>query len=93
MTQPVPNGEAAEAGAPQIAHGLPAVDLGNHLLSIVPQALTVSVQQTPVGQRLCATIRTADTTLTVFLAADEADQWIEVLRQGKAGMNGLILPG
>ena len=78
---------------PQQTTGLPPVDLGNSLLAIVPQNLTSSVQETPAGQRLCVTIRTVDTTLTVFLAADEAQQWIDNLRGGKSRMNGLILPG
>jgi hypothetical protein len=98
MTIPSSNGSPAgplPAGAegPQIQHGMAPVDTGNPLLSIVPQNLTVSPQQTPAGQRLCVTVRTVDTTLTVFLAADEVEQWIDVLRQGKGQLNGLILPG
>lgn len=82
------------AEGPQVTQGgtLP-VDPGNTLLSIVPCQLTTSVQQTPVGQRTAATVRTVDTTLTVFLAADEVDAWITALRTVKGQMNGLILPG
>lgn len=79
------------AAGPQVVPGKPPVDLGNDLLSIVPQNLTVSVQETPAGQRLAVTIRTVDTTLTLFLAKDEVDGWIRALGAGKAGMTGLIL--
>lgn len=90
MTTPLPS----EAQAPQLQHGgIPQFDAGNQLLSIVPCQLTVSPQQTPAGQRLAATIRTVDTTLTLFLAADEVDNWMAALKSGRAQMNGLILPG
>lgn len=89
MPSPLPPG----ASGPQMTQGKPPVDLGNDLLSIVPNNLTVSVQETPAGQRLAATIRTVDTTLTLFLAKDEVDSWIKVLASGKAGMTGLILGG
>ncbi len=76
-----------------MTQGKPAVDVGNTLLSIVPNDMTVSVQETPLGQRLATTIRTVDTTLTLFLTKDEIDAWIKVLNSGKAGMTGLILGG
>jgi len=88
MTQPPPPPGSA---GPQAIHGRAPVDLGNQLLSIVPQELTVSVQETPAGQRLATTIRTVDTTLTLFLAKDEVDAWMKTLATGKAGMTGLIL--
>lgn len=79
---------------PQLTNDLKPFDPGNPFLSIVPSGLTVSPQQTPMGQRLCTTVRTVDATLTLFLAKDEVDQWIEVLRYGKGQMSGLILgPG
>lgn len=87
-----PNGQAP-ARSPEITHGQLPVDPGNTLLSIVPASLTASLQPTPVGQRLAATVRTVDTTLTVFLAPDEVDAWIEVLRKERGKMSGLILPG
>ena len=77
-------------GPQQVSGGLP-FDTGNNLLSIVDSNLTVSPQQTPVGQRLAATVRTVDTTLTLFLTKDEVDAWIALLQKGKAGMNGLII--
>lgn len=76
---------------PKLTNKLKPFDPGNEFLSIVPSDLTVSPQQTPLGQRLCTTVRTVDTTLTLFLAKDEVDQWIEVLRYGKGQMSGLIL--
>jgi len=90
-----PDGPPPPGGqGPQIQHGIPPFDPGNQFLSIGDSSLTVSPQQTPLGQRLCATVRTNSTTLTVFLAKDEVDQWIEVLRTGKGQMSGLILgPG
>ena len=92
MTSPV-NGVPPGAEGPQIQRGLAPFDTGNQLLGIVPQNLTCSLVDTPVGQRLCATLRTTDATLTVFLAKDEAEQWVQVLRQTIGSMSGLIVPG
>jgi hypothetical protein len=89
MNQPLP----ARAGGPTFDHSTPPVDPGNKFLSIVPCALSVSVQQTPMGQKLALTIRTVDTTLTVFLDKDEVESWEKALASGKAGMTGLILGG
>jgi hypothetical protein len=86
-------GAPPEAEGPQLTSGLSPYDPGNALLSIVPSSLTVSPQPTPLGQRLAITVRTADTTLTLFLAKDEAEQWIEVLRHGTGQLSGIILPG
>lgn len=80
------------AEGPQMQHGAAPFDAGNGMLSIVSSSLTVSPQDTPVGQRLCATVRTVDTTLTLFLARDEVEQWITVLAHGKGQLTGLILP-
>lgn len=78
---------------PSLTQGVPQFDMGNQLLSIVPSQLTVSPQQTPAGQKLAATVRTVDATLSVFLDADEVDNWITALKTGRAQMTGLILPG
>jgi hypothetical protein len=84
----------AGAEGPQLVHGArQPFDTGNTLLSIVPSEMTVSVQDTPIGQRLAVTIRTADTTLTVFLAKDEVSSWEGALASGRAKMTGLIIPG
>jgi hypothetical protein len=85
--------EQPNGSGPEIVRGLPPLDPGNNLLQPVPSNLTVSMVQTPHGQRMAATIRTADVTLTLFLAQDEVDAWVNVLVQGKGQMNGLILPG
>lgn len=89
------NGSAPppEAQGPKIVHGMAPFDQGNTLLAVVPCSLTVTPQQTPLGQRLCVTVRSADVTLTLFLARDELGQWIDVLTQGKGMLTGLILPG
>lgn len=79
--------------APSVTRGDLPFDPGNDMLSVVPCKLTASVQDTPVGQRMGTTIRTVDTTLTLFLARDEVDNWINVLTQVRAQMTGLILPG
>lgn len=78
---------------PQLMQGIPQFDAGNQLLSIVPSQLTVSPAQTPAGQKLAATVRTVDATLSVFLDADEADNWINALKTGRAQMSGIIIPG
>lgn len=85
---------APEIPQSRVIHdGTPPVDPGNDLLAIVPAKLTTSVQETSAGQRLAATVRTVDTTLTVFLAADDVDTWVEALRTSRARMSGLIIPG
>lgn len=95
MTDPHSNGHVPppETATPQVTHGDLPVDPGNDMLSVVPCKLTASVQQTPLGQRMAVTIRTVDSTLTLFLARDEADNWVNVLAQVRAQMTGLILPG
>lgn len=54
---------------PQIA------DLGNGLLAETPANLVTALVETPQGQRLALTIRTASTTLTVLLGAADAHTW------------------
>ena len=55
------------------------VDPGNTLLSETPATLTTALMQTPQGQRALLTIRTASTTLSVFLGAAEAKTWASML--------------
>jgi hypothetical protein len=51
-------------------------DMSNHLLAPVTSVLTTGITTTETGeQKLTATIRTASTTLTVFLDKLEADAW------------------
>lgn len=78
---------------PGIEAGGAPFDPTNPFLSIAPAALTVSVQNTPQGQRLLLTIRTVNATLGVMLATDEAANWAEVIQRERAKMTGLILPG
>ena len=51
------------------------VDTGNGLLGETPAQVTTALMQTPHGQRLALTIRTASTTLTVLLGAEDARTW------------------
>lgn len=78
---------------PVVEPGGMAVDPGNPFISVAPCSLTVSTQQTPMGQRLFATVRTVNATVTGTLTTDEVDSWIEALRRERAKMNGLIVPG
>ena len=52
------------------------VDTGNGLLSEVPAQVTTALMQTPHGQRLALTVRTASTTLTVLLPG--SSEWVAV---------------
>jgi len=78
-----PNGQARQ---------IPPVDPGNELLNEVPAQLTTGLVPTPGGQRLVLTIRTATTTLTVFLAKEYAENWRDIIVKDVSRMNGLILP-
>ena len=51
------------------------MDIGNGLLAETPANLTTALVETPQGQRLALTIRTASTTLTVLLGAADARAW------------------
>lgn len=82
-----------DAEKPTVTSGGLAVDPGNQFISVAPSALTVSCQNTPLGQRLFATVRTVNATVTATLTADEVDNWIEALRRERARMTGLIVPG
>lgn len=73
----------------------PGFDAGNQLLGQVPAQLTTSLMETPAGQRLVLTIRTASTTMTVLLAQPDAKAWGESLSGLAARMSaaGLIVSG
>jgi hypothetical protein len=60
-------------------------DVANALLEEVPANLMLSLIQTPLGQRLAMTIRTASTTLTVVLTKERAAEW-GLLISGQARM-------
>jgi hypothetical protein len=75
---------------------LPPIDPGNPLLDGGPARLTTSVVETADGQRLALTIRTASTTLTVFLNQDGARTWAANITgtAGRMSAAGLIVaPG
>jgi hypothetical protein len=82
MTQPAP---------PQAS----PYDAGNPLLGGAPANIAVSLQPTPVGQLCVLTIRTASTTLTVFLAKADAETWLQTIKSevDKMTSSGLIIAG
>ena len=71
------------------------VDAANGLLSEVPAQFTTALMQTPHGQRLALTIRTASTTLTVLLGAADARSWAGHITGAADQMSsaGLIVAG
>ena len=71
------------------------VDTGNGLLSETPANLTTALVQTPQGQRLALTIRTASTTLTVLLGAADARTWGAQVKAAAEQMSasGLVVAG
>lgn len=77
MTQPTP----------------PPVDPGNAMLAETPAQMTCALVDTPRGQRMAMTVRTASTTLTVLLARDDARAWGQQISNGSEQMSGLILAG
>lgn len=77
MTQPAP----------------PPFDTGNPLLGETPTQMSTSLVDTPHGQRMALTIRTASTTLTVLLGRDDATLWGSNISQTAQQMSGLILAG
>jgi hypothetical protein len=83
--------ETPEDG-PQVRAGTAPFDPSNSLLAETPAELTVGIVQTPSGQRLAFTLRTASTTLTVFPDRQLADTWRGMLASALAQMNGLIIP-
>ena len=69
-------------------------DIGNPLLDLGVYSLTGTLAQAPdgTGQVLIATIRSASTTMTCFLSAEQADDWIRILTAKRAKMTTLIIP-
>lgn len=80
---------------PQPPQPAPGFDPANTLLGEVPAQLATSLMQTPAGQRLVLTIRTASTTVTVLLAQPDAKAWGANLSGLAARMSaaGLIVGG
>lgn len=69
------------------------VDVANPLLSEAPAALSTALMQTPQGQRLVLTIRTASTTLSVLLGAGDAKTWATQIKAiaDQMSASGLIV--
>ena len=69
------------------------VDPANALLAETPARLLTSLVDTPAGQRLALTIRTASTTCTVLLQHGDAKQWAQLMTGAAAQMSssGLIV--
>jgi len=68
-------------------------DAANDLLAETPAQLLTALIETPAGQRLALTVRTASTTLTVLLGAADAKAWAATLAQAAGAMSssGLIV--
>jgi hypothetical protein len=73
---------------------IPAVDPANQLLAEVPSQLTTAIVDTPLGQRLVLTIRTASTTVSVLLNGADAKTWSGQISRDAAMMSaaGLVVP-
>ncbi len=71
------------------------LDTGNQLLTQTPAQLTTTLVQTPAGQQMALTIRTASTTLTVFLAKADGETWAANIKRTVDAMSGagLIVAG
>lgn len=68
-------------------------DTGNPNLAEVPTQVTYSVVDTPQGQRMAITYRTASTTFTVFADKAAAQTWHKLMGQQLDSMSSLqIIP-
>jgi hypothetical protein len=69
------------------------LDTGNQLLAETPATLTTALVETPKGQRLALTIRTASATLTVFLGRADGETWARNIKgtAGQMSSAGLIV--
>ena len=67
------------------------IDVGNPLLAQVPARLDGGTIDIPgAGRMAVVTIRTASTTLSVVLSAEELGKWAQILSGMHASMNGAI---
>lgn len=70
------------------------VDTGNPILATGPALLSTSFVDIPgAGKRLVATIRTSSATVSVFLDAEQAQQWAFTFGSQSAKMPRLVVPG
>lgn len=68
-------------------------DTGNPYLTQVDTQVTYSVVDTPQGQRLAVTYRTASTTFTAFADKAAAQRWHQLMGQQIDSMSSLqIIP-
>lgn len=70
---------------------LPPVDPGNPFLGPYQANLSTDIVDTPNGQALIATIRSAGATLTVFLGRDDAMAWGHHLKQQAGRISPLTI--
>lgn len=70
-------------------------DPANQLLSETPAQLNIAVMDTPAGQRLVMTVRTASTTVTVLLQGADAKSWAAQMTRAATAMSGtgLVVAG
>jgi hypothetical protein len=71
----------------------PPFDTGNGLLGETPAQLSAALMDTPAGQRMVLTVRTASTTLSVLLARDDVRDWAQLIKSVGDQMSGLIVAG
>jgi hypothetical protein len=69
----------------------PPFDPGNALLAGGPAQLSVNEVMTPQGKAATLTIRTASTTLTVFLSREDLAAWAASMQRKADDMSGLLL--
>lgn len=81
---------------PQLdANGLPPLlDPGNGLISQAPCHLVIGKLPTPDGERGVATIRCANTTLSLVFGKAEAEDWAKVFAELARSLSGssLVIP-
>lgn len=71
----------------------PLVDVGNQFIGPdYPGQLVVGKIMTPVGERLCLTVRCGPATVTVTMSQDSAKQWSAQIAKAAGNMSGLIVP-
>lgn len=84
----------APPAPPPTPANIPPIDASNPLLGETQAMIATALLDSTGGQRCALTIRTASTTLTVFLNQDDAKKWAEILRNAANQMSGsgLIVP-
>lgn len=70
---------------------VPPMDSGNALLAGGPAQLAMSDVMTQAGKLAALTIRTASTTLTVFLSREDLQTWIDAEQAHADQMGGLTV--